>query len=440
MKFIFGIITGVFGSIALGYFIHYNTPDLDTTIRPVYENNDAMPDVSPSPKTHTPTPTINPAYTNTTTKIDSLLHSDKLQKVYSLLTKNYYKPEDITDEKIEEWLIRGILYSVEDPYTDYFNEKQSDEFKKEMQGDFEGIGAVLEKRKKNLYITEVLKQRPAAQAGLLPGDIIIKVDDKPVINETIWETILRIRGKKGTKVTLTILRNGEEKNISITRSNIHVENVTFKLIGKKKDIAYFNISQFGNTLEDEFSKVYKEFYTHKSQNPVTGIIIDLRYNAGGLLDGAVNLASYFLPENDIIVKIQTNKGIESILRSQKLSIFSGVQKDINTPLIILVNKGTASASEIFTSALTEHKRATVVGEKTFGKGVVQQIFPLGFSNNEFVKITIAKWLTPHEKNLTNDHPIIPDETVTWDKSKMTDQEFQNKYDPQLEKAIQLLEQ
>ncbi|HIQ56793.1 TPA: S41 family peptidase [Candidatus Gracilibacteria bacterium] len=432
MKFILGILVGVLGGGFIGYFIDFDF-DIDEDVQ----------EVSVSPLEITPTPLLlNPANNiKKESDIVSELDNTKFKKVYALLKRNYYQPEDITNEKIEEWLIRGLLYSVEDPYTDYFNEEQGGEFKDEMKGDFEGIGAVLEKRKKNLYVTEVLKKRPAAQSGLLPGDVILEVDEKAVIDETIWETILRIRGEKNTDVVLKVVRKGEVKDIKITRQNIHVENITLKWLGEKNTIAYFDISQFGDSLNNEFLDAYKQFQFKKEDKNsanVSGIIVDLRYNGGGYLDGAVNLASYFLPKGAVVLKVETNKGIESVLKSKTLSVFSGMKKDTTTPLVILVNGGTASSSEIFTSALKEYGRATVVGEKTFGKGVVQQIFPLGFSSDEFVKITIAKWLTPNENNVTHENPIIPDEIVEWDRSKMTDKEFTAEYDPQLEKAIEIL--
>jgi len=434
MKFVLGVVFGILGGVFLSFFINF------TEVEHQNVSDESTVTISSAE------PTLEPSNIETNSdkknSIIDKLSNKKFKKVYSLLQRNYYQPEDITDEKIEEWLIRGLLYSVEDPYTDYFNEEQSDDFKDEMKGDFEGIGAVLEKRKKNLYITEVLKKRPAAKAGLLPGDIIIEVDEKSVRDETIWETILRIRGEKGTDVLLKIVRKGEVKDITITRANIHVENITLQWLGKNNTIAYFDISQFGDTLNEEFLEAYKQFQLKKEDKTsadVSGIIIDLRYNGGGYLDGAVQLASYFLPKDVVVLKIETNKGIESVLKSQKLSVFSGMKKDITTPIVILVNGGTASSSEIFTSALKEYNRATVVGENTFGKGVVQQIFPLGIASDDFVKITIAKWLTPSEANLTYENPIIPDEIVEWDRSKITDEQFENKYDPQLEKAIEILE-
>ena len=434
MKFLLGVVFGILGGVFLSFFINFTE----------VENQNVSDESTVTISSAEPTLEPSNIETNSDKKnsIIDKLSNKKFKKVYSLLQRNYYQPEDITDEKIEEWLIRGLLYSVEDPYTDYFNEEQSDDFKDEMKGDFEGIGAVLEKRKKNLYITEVLKKRPAAKAGLLPGDIIIEVDEKSVRDETIWETILRIRGEKGTDVLLKIVRKGEVKDITITRANIHVENITLQWLGKNNTIAYFDISQFGDTLNEEFLEAYKQFQLKKEDKTsadVSGIIIDLRYNGGGYLDGAVQLASYFLPKDVVVLKIETNKGIESVLKSQKLSVFSGMKKDITTPIVILVNGGTASSSEIFTSALKEYNRATVVGENTFGKGVVQQIFPLGIASDDFVKITIAKWLTPSEANLTYENPIIPDEIVEWDRSKMTDEQFENEYDPQLEKAIEILE-
>ncbi len=447
MKFFFGLLVGIVGGGVFSYFVpidfeqdmgnEYELSQAENFIEGENTKNNIETNESQFIRIDA---TVEPKkITSFDASIIEKVSDKKFQQVYSLLKRNYYQPEDITDEKIEEWLIRGLLYSVEDPYTDYFNEEQSEEFKEDMKGDFEGVGAVLEKRKKSLYVTEVLKKRPAAKAGLLPGDIIVEVDGKSVRDETIWDTILRIRGEKGTDVTLKIVRGGESKDITITRANIHVENITFEMLGENSNIAYFDISQFGDTLNDEFEKAYKQFLQNKSEKNISGIILDLRYNGGGYLDGAVNLASYFLETNVVILQIETNKGIESVLQSKQLSVFSGLQKDTTTPIVILVNGGSASSSEIFTAALQEHKRAIVVGEKTFGKGVVQQLFPLGGGSDEFIKITIAKWLTPNKKNVTHENPIVPDEIVEWERSERTDKEFASGYDPQLERAIEILE-
>lgn len=363
-------------------------------------------------------------------KLFSDIDVNKLEKVYKILEKNFVEPEKITSKKLEEWIIRGILYSVEDNYTDYFNEDQSEEFKNEMKGDFEGVGAVLEKRKKILYITEVLKNRPAARAGLLPGDIIFSVDGKEVSDETIWETVLRIRGEKNTDVTLEIIRKGEKKEITATRKIIHVESVELSWEGKNKDIAVLEVNQFGDDLIKEFEKAFNEM----KQKKYSSIIVDMRYNGGGYMQGAVDLASYFLPANKTVLMIETKNGIEETLKTNNQK-----NKDISSPLIILTNGGTASSAEIFTASLTEHNRAKTVGEKTFGKGVVQQLFPLQLGSDEFVKITIAKWLTPNKKNVTHKEPLIPNTLIEWDRSEMTEEQFSNDYDPQLEKAVEILE-
>ena len=367
---------------------------------------------------------------NTPEKLFSDIDVNKLEKVYKILEKNFVSPEKITTENLEEWLIRGILYSVEDNYTDYFNEEQSEEFKNEMKGDFEGVGAVLEKRKKILYITEVLKNRPAAQSGLLPGDMILSVDGKDVSDETIWETVLRIRGEKNTDVKLEILRRGEKKEFTVTRNVIHVENVTITWAGKNNDIAVLEVNQFGDDLKKEFA----EAFTEMKSKPYTAIIIDMRYNGGGYMQGAVDLASYFLPKNKTVLMVETKNGIEEVLKSH-----SSTAKDLDSPLIILINGGTASSAEIFTASLSEHGRAQTLGEKTFGKGVVQQLFPLSLGSDEFAKITIAKWLTPNKRNVTHEEPLTPDTLVEWDRSIMTDDQFEKNYDPQLEKAIEILE-
>jgi len=353
---------------------------------------------------------------------------EKLETVKKLLETHYVSPELITPQKMEEWMIRGVLYSVEDPYTDFFNEQQSQDFSKDMQGDFEGIGAALDKQKGKIVITEVMKGRPAAEVGLLPGDVIFSVDGETTEKETIYQAVERIRGKKGTTVSLEIYRNGEMKKFDIVRENIHVENVSFEM---KNDIALFEINQFGDTLEDEFEKAFQEM---QKNNP-KGIILDLRYNGGGYMDGAVALASYFLPENTKVMSLKEGQ-------KQDEASFSKVQrlKDLNTKMIVLVNGGTASASEILAGALRDNKRSIIVGEKTFGKGVVQQIFPLSLGSDEMAKITIAKWFTPNGQNVTHENPIVPEKEISWDKSVMTDAEKEKKYDPQLEASITLLSQ
>lgn len=350
---------------------------------------------------------------------------EKLQKVKNLLDTHFVDSEKITTEKLEEWLIRGVLYSVEDPYTEYFNEKESEDFSKDMQGDFEGIGASLEKTKGKVMITEVMKGRPAAENGLLPGDIIVEVDGKSTDAETIYQTVDRIRGPKDTDVTLKIYRNGEMKDYVITRAKIHVESVTLNI---KNNIAIIEVNQFGETLEKEFKQAFLEA---KGKNP-KGIIVDMRYNGGGYLDGAVALASYFLPAKTKVLGMkEKNQPEEEYFAKDQ------PEKDTSSKVVVLVNGGTASAAEIFSTALKEHKRATIVGEKTFGKGVVQQLFPLSIGSSEMVKITIAKWLTPHGIQVTHEAPLVPDIIVEWDRSEMTDEQKLQKYDPQLDKALSL---
>lgn len=351
---------------------------------------------------------------------------EKIEQVKTLLENNFVEPEKITPEKLEEWLIRGVLYSVEDPYTEYFNEKQSEDFAKNMQGDFEGVGAALEKQKGQVIITEVMKNRPAANAGLLPGDIIVSIDEKTTEKETIFETVKRIRGAKGTVVHLEIYRNGEVKKFDVMRENIHVENVTFEMKG---NIAVLEVNQFGEPLEQEFKEAFRAM---QSQNP-KGIIVDMRYNGGGYMDGAVALASYFLPEKTKVLGMKEHNTPEEEYFTKKQDV-----QDFKTPVVVLVNGGTASAAEIFAASLQEHKRATIIGEKTFGKGVVQKMFPLSKGSDEMVKITIAKWLTPNGKNITHENPLEPDKIVEWDRTLDTDEQKKQKFDPQMEKAIAIL--
>ncbi len=377
-------------------------------------------------------------------KISEEISFKKADLIYSLLSKYYNQPEKISQEKLEEWIVRGILYSVEDSYVEFFNEEQGEDFSENMAGDFEGIGASLEKRKGALIIEEVLKGRPAAKVGLLPGDIILKVDGVAVEKETTWETVLRIRGKKGTLVKLEIFREGSGEGFEnfltfdVTRDTIHVESVEFSWKGKNSDIAVFEISQFGDEMISELKKNLDKLEEKKiSGTKIKGIIIDLRYNGGGYLTGAVDLANFFLPEKTKIVRVEEKSGKGEDFFTEK-NIFDTFF-DIQTPLVVLVNGGSASASEIFAATIQENKRGRIVGEKTFGKGTVQQMFPLEENENEFVKITIAKWLTPSGKNITHEEPLIPAIEVEWNHSEMTDEQKENNYDPQMEKAVEILD-
>ncbi len=371
---------------------------------------------------------------------------EKVNLVYSLLKKYHNDSAEISDKKLEEWLVRGVMYSSEDPYSEFFNEEQGDDFEKNMAGDFEGIGAALEKRKENLLITEVLKGLPAAQSGLLPGDVIVKVDDKLVEDETVWEAVMRIRGEKGTTVKIEVFRGGKDgglKTFDVKRDTIHVESVEFSWKGEEKNIAVFEISQFGDEMIAELKKNLKKVSVFQKEGEISGkklkgIVIDLRYNGGGYLTGAVDLASFFLPENTKIVSVKKSSGEEEVYETEK-SFFGAAFSDTKTPLVVLINGGSASASEIFAGSIAEKKRGTLIGTKSYGKGSVQEIFPLEKNPNEFVKITIAKWLLPSGRNLTHEEPLVPEVEVKWDRSKMTDEQVENHYDPQMEKAVEFLE-
>lgn len=316
-------------------------------------------------------------------------------------------------------IIKGLIGSLDDPYTVYMTAEESDEFDKSISGEFEGIGAEIGIKKEQLTVISPLKGSPAEQAGLRPGDVIFKVDGEPTFGMSVLDAVVKIRGPKGEKVVLEIIRKGESKPIEITivRDNIIVNNLEWTI---RDEIAVLEISQFGTDLVKEFRSAIQQILL---ENP-KGIVIDLRNNGGGLLDACIEIANEFF-DSQVIVKTKGRK----IANSENfVSNEGGAFLDV--PLIVLVNKGSASASEIFAGAVLDNKRGVVLGETTFGKGSVQNVIPL--SNGASLKVTIAEWLTP-DGNSIHEVGVSPDETI-----EKTKEDFDNDRDPVLARALELL--
>lgn len=296
-----------------------------------------------------------------------------------------------------EGAISGTLSSLGDPYTTYFTQKQNQRFREDIQGEFSGIGVELVEKDNALTVVAPLSDTPAEAAGLKPGDIIESVDGVSVSSIGFDEAINRIRGAEGTVVKLAVIRVGSDAPISfeITRKIIVVKSVSWEVkesAGKK--IMYIKIRQFGDDTESIFAQAGKEARDKKAD----GIILDLRNNPGGYLETSVNLASYFI-DNGVIV---SEKG-KSSNNKDYFSTKNGTLKGFKAA--ILVNNGSASASEILAGAMQDQRGDKIIGEKTFGKGSVQELIDL--SDGSAVKITVAKWYTPKGRSI-NGEGITPD--------------------------------
>lgn len=361
--------------------------------------------------------------------LDMALFYDVIDK----LNLMYFDRSKIDADKMVTGAISGMVASLGDPYTAYFPPKENEEFKTQMAGEFSGIGAELSMNEQNqIIVVAPLDGSPAEAGGIKSGDIIAKVDDKPTTGWTLAQAVDNIRGPKGTEVVLTVLHEGEKQvvEIPIIRDTIQVDSVTswikqFNCTGNScipttncascPSAAYIRISQFGDRTNDEWlEKVNKLLPEIQQQRNFKGLVLDVRNNPGGYMHDAVYIASEFIKSGPIVKQRDGNNRTETLEVNR-----TGVMLDV--PLAVLINKGSASASEILSGALQDYDRGILVGEQSFGKGTVQQAVEVNGGGS--VHISIAKWLTPNE-NWVHDKGLTPDVEIKFDASesaKMTDQ-------------------
>jgi carboxyl-terminal processing protease len=330
-----------------------------------------------------------------------------------VLKEKYYDPQIIDDQALIYGAINGALGSLKDPYTVFLSPDENQKFTEELSGVFGGIGAELDIRNNQLIIVAPLKNTPAEKAGLKPGDRIIKINETSTENINIEKAVKLIRGEVGTKVKLDILREGweEPKTFEITRALIKIPSLEWKILDN--NIAYIALYNFYSTVPIDFYSAMANILL--TQNP-KGLILDLRNNPGGFLDVSINIAGWFLKRGDVVV-IEKERGN----KIQKLYAY-GNEALLNLPVVILVNKGTASASEILAGALRDNRNIKIIGEQTFGKGSVQEIKNL--QNNAALKITIAEWLTPRGTKINN-IGIKPDFEVKFEKENNKENQKDN---------------
>ncbi|WP_459349914.1 lmo1851 family serine protease [Neobacillus thermocopriae] len=319
----------------------------------------------------------------------------KLYKAFDTLKNGYYKK--INEQELINGAINGMVESLDDPYSDYMTKDEAESFHSTISSSFEGIGAEIQEKDGHIMIVSPIKNSPAEKAGLKPNDIILSVDGKSLQGVTSTKAVTMIRGKKGTKVELSIQRPGSDAPITvpIIRDEIPIETVYGEMVDDR--IAKVQITSFSTNTTKELTDKLNELKSKGMQ----GLVLDLRQNPGGLLDQAINISSMFVPKGKIIVKEQDRNGKVKEIASQN-------DGNPGFPLVVLIDKGSASASEILAAAVKESAGVPLVGEKSFGKGNVQTA--ADFSDGSNIKYTIAKWLTPngnwiHKKGIKPDMEV-----------------------------------
>ncbi len=346
-----------------------------------------------------------------------------LWTVWRLMLKHYINPSDLQVQPMLYGAVRGMVEAVGDPYSVFMTPVENEDFRESLNGKLEGIGAELTLRDGQIIVVAPLKGSPAQKAGLMPEDVIISVDGNELKNPTLQDTVKLIRGPKGSQVKLGVLREGEQKvlEFTITRDNITVPSTEFEVKETASgSIGYISVNQFAENTNQEVQKALESV---EEEPDLVGLIIDLRFNGGGYLERAVDLASMFLKQGKVVTVARRGTEPES-------HYVYGRPIDTDTPLVVLINEGSASASEILAGALQDHKRATIIGKTSFGKGTVQEIFELPGGSS--LRVTVAKWLTPNGIDLGK-AGVVPDVVV-----ERTLEDFDANEDPQLDAAIEWL--
>lgn len=355
--------------------------------------------------------------------------------VWQKIETNYYDKSKIDPQKMLNGAIAGAIQSLDDPFTVYLPPVQNNNFKQGLAGQFTGIGAELSMKGKDIIVIAPLSGSPAEKAGIKAGDTIIKVDNASTANWTLSQTVEKIRGPKGTDVTLTVVHKDTNNptEVKITRDVITVKSVD-GWVKKTKDIdniakknsenaiAYIRLSQFGDATNKDWSALVAKLNDKiKQEKSFKGVVLDLRNNPGGYLTDAVFISSEFLSQGTLVVSEDSPVEKKSLSASRQGSM-------VDLPVVVLINRGSASASEIVSGALRDQRKILLIGETSFGKGTIQQAEDLG--NGSGLHVTIAKWLTPNG-TWVHGKGLKPDIEVKLDPKDLSK-------DTQLEKAIQEL--
>ncbi|KXG75272.1 S41 family peptidase [Thermotalea metallivorans] len=351
-----------------------------------------------------------------------------LQKTYNkvlglkeFIEKNYYKPVD--ESKIEDGILKGLFQALEDPYSVYMTKSEFEDFMTHTKGSYGGIGVIMTPGEDGLItVVSPIEDTPGERAGIKSGDKILKVNGKEVTADKLEEAVAMIKGDPGTKVTLTVYRDGKEKpfDVEIVREEIRLKTVKSRMM--ENDIGYIRITMFDEQTAEDFKSHLKKL----QQQQVKGLIIDLRNNPGGLLSECVKIADELLGKQ-VIVYTQDRAGNREYEYSD--------DRKINIPYVILVNKGSASASEILSGAVKDTKSGTLIGTTTFGKGLVQQVKAL--EDGTGFKLTTSQYFTPNGTYI-HGKGIEPDIVIEMSEEKMERGDIKDQEDLQLQKGIEVL--
>lgn len=316
--------------------------------------------------------------------IDFNLYWDTWEKV----EQRYIDEAKVDQQKMFYGSIKGMVASIGDPYTFFLTPEENKQSKDDLGGKFEGIGAQLGLKDNRVVIIAPLKNSPAEKAGVKAGDYIIKVDGEETKDWTLAQTVSKIRGEKGTSVTLTLANSNGQKDVKITRDQIKVDSVELTYESSNgKQIAHLKVNQFGETTNSEWDQAVDSIAQKWNNKEIAGLVLDVRGNPGGYLESAVYLASEFIEEGKTVVKQETSDGDDRIYKVTRQGKLIGI------PMYVLIDGGSASASEILSGALRDHGKATLIGQKSFGKGSVQEALDL--EGGAGLHVTIAKWILPN---------------------------------------------
>ncbi len=344
-----------------------------------------------------------------------------VEEAWDVIIDEYIDSDELDDHEMAEAAIRGLIDALDDPYTSYLSPEQNDVSTAQLEGNFSGIGAVITVRDGELLVVAPIAASPAEDAGIKPGDKILKVDGELTAELTLVESMMKIRGEKGTRVTLMVLHEDEETpgEIEIVRDTISIPSVEMEML--EDSIAHIKITNFTNQTEGELEEVLDNVKSHGGK----GIILDLRDNPGGLVSAAIAVVSQFVDEG-IVVYALDNKDERTDWNADA----GGVALDI--PMTVLVNAYSASASEVVAGALQDYDRGPIIGTTTFGKGSMQHVQDL--SNGGSLHVVFARWYTPNGRQIHNEG-IVPDIEV-----EITEEDVNNEHDSQLEEAIEYIEE
>ena len=362
---------------------------------------------------------------------DGVLSTDEQQRfrvfweTWQIVEREFYDKGQIDHQRLIYGAIKGMVDAVGDPYTVYQTPAQREISDTDLRGSFDGIGIQVDMKDNRLTVVAPIEGSPAEAAGFRPGDVVLEVDGKSLSGKTLNDTVGLIRGQRGTPVTLTVLRQGTTDPIQITvvRAEIKLKSVRVRMLDDQ--VGYVRISSFSASTGTEMSNAVKNLVDQQAR----GIVVDLRNNPGGYLNSSVDATAEFLDPGSVVLFQQSGNGDRKTYRTQ------GGGTATQLPLVVLVNKGSASASEIMAGALRDSGRAFLVGEKTFGKGTVQNVHEL--SDKSGLRVTTAQWLTPAEKPIQG-VGLLPDQVIELAPTATISSEATRADDPQLDAAVKHL--